>query len=602
MDQMKAIARGAAKYGFWIGCFLILAGSMTSWFLARQTLHKEFEKNQGDIKGKFTAVKGLQSKKDPPNEKSHQEMDKLLDNTLKLVVQAWQLHYAQQDAILRWPMDLKEDFVSAVRPLKPIEAKIDFPTPANQELNVDFRRRYRDYARNLLPRLAEIPGTIWQVGRNPTGGMGMMGGATTMSQEEAQKLALQKPPLVLWDGADQARLVGMHFDWSSQQDQSPTTLQVLYAQEDLWVLTALMYIIRNTNGQIESRHEAVVKNIETILIGRHAPPRSGQVIRLGGGGGMGSGMMGSMGDMGSNYMSEGSGGGSAGGDMPMPTMESGSDMGSAGSMGDMGGMGGMARSPDPAEGRYVDNQYQALKAETLRTALRSPTPADAFLVVAKRMPVRMRLVVDIRKLPRLLAQLGNSALPVEVRQVRINRGKDAGGGMDMMGGGGGGYGMMGGGGGGGYGGESDMGSMMPSGGMGMGMGGMGMGMGGMGMGMGGYGQSPDMAGGGYTPPGYGSEAGGSGMGGGYGMGGGSGMGGGYGMGGEGMGGYGMGQGQPIKDRTDIAVTSQHDVPVEIYGIIYIYNPVDEKKLGLESQQPALTGTVPPATAVAAAAS
>ena len=49
----------------------------------------------------------------------------------------------------------------------------------------------------------------------------------------------------------------------------------------------------------------------------------------------------------------------------------------------------------------------------------------------------------------------------------------------------------------------------------------------------------------------------------------------------------------IKDRTTIASTSQNDVPVEIYGIIYIYNPVDEKKLGLD-QQPALTGTTPPA--------
>ena len=200
MDQVKAFARAAAKHVFWIGCGLILAGSMASWFLARQSLHKEFEKNQGDIKAKFTAVKGLQAKKDPPNEKSHQEMDKLLDNTLKLVVQAWQLQYSQQDAILRWPMDLREDFVTAVRPLKPIEAKVDFPTPPNQELKVDFRRRYAGYVGNLLPRLAEIPGTIWQVGRNPTGGMtGMMGGAAPLSPEEAQKLAQRKPPIVIWD-------------------------------------------------------------------------------------------------------------------------------------------------------------------------------------------------------------------------------------------------------------------------------------------------------------------------------------------------------------------------------------------------------------------
>ena len=209
MDQVKAFARAAAKHVFWIGCGLILAGSMASWYLARQSLHKEFEKNQGDIKSKFTAVKGLQGKKDPPNQKSHQEMDKLVDNTLKLVLQAWQLQYSQQDAILRWPLDLKEDFVSAVRPLKPIEAKVDFPTPANQELMVDFRRRYAGYVGNLLPRLADVVGTTWQVSRNATGGMGgMMGGTSTLTPEEMQKLAQQKPPVVLWDPQDQSSFGG----------------------------------------------------------------------------------------------------------------------------------------------------------------------------------------------------------------------------------------------------------------------------------------------------------------------------------------------------------------------------------------------------------
>jgi len=88
---------------------------------------------------------------------------------------------------------------------------------------------------------------------------------------------------------------------------------------------------------------------------------------------------------------------------------------------------------------------------------------------------------------------------------------------------------------------------------------MGMGMG-IGMGMGGYGQTPDMGGAGYASP-YGS-------------------------------GYGMGGAQNIKDRTTVASTSQHDVPVEVYGIIYVYNPVDEQKLGVEQLQ-ALTGITSP---------
>lgn len=56
MDQVKAFARATAKHLFWIGCGLILAGSMASWFVARQSLHKEFEKNQRYMASRFSCV------------------------------------------------------------------------------------------------------------------------------------------------------------------------------------------------------------------------------------------------------------------------------------------------------------------------------------------------------------------------------------------------------------------------------------------------------------------------------------------------------------------------------------------------------------------
>src|SRR4051812_48692261 len=76
------------------------------------------------------------------------------------------------------------------------------------------------------------------------------------------------------------------------------------------------------------------------------------------------------------------------------------------------------------------------------------------------MPVRMRVVMDQRKLPLFLSECANSRLPVEVKQVRINRpaGSSAAGGstsysssstsggdsmmMSPFGGGGGGGGML----------------------------------------------------------------------------------------------------------------------------------------------------------------
>ena len=116
-----------------------------------------------------------------------------------------------------------------------------------------------------------------------------------------------------------------------------------------------------------------------------------------------------------------------------------------GGMGAMGGMGegemgegemGGSASGDPGQARYVDNEYNPLPAARVREALQSGAPEDAFLVVAKRMPIRLQLIVDQRKLPRLMVQFGNSPLPVEVRQVRVNRSSGSSGGGGYGGGGG----------------------------------------------------------------------------------------------------------------------------------------------------------------------
>src|SRR4029079_12275413 len=75
-------------------------------------------------------------------------------------------------------------------------------------------------------------------------------------------------------------------------------------------------------------------------------------------------------------------------------------------------------------GRYVDLSYASIKdINRLRSAMKGTgDPQDMLLAVAKRMPVRMQFTMDQRKLTTLLAECGNSKLPVEVRQVRINRG------------------------------------------------------------------------------------------------------------------------------------------------------------------------------------
>jgi hypothetical protein len=82
----------------------------------------------------------------------------------------------------------------------------------------------------------------------------------------------------------------------------------------------------------------------------------------------------------------------------------------------MQGMPGMARAAsDPADYRYVGTNYSALPAEKVRSAMKSENPDDAFYVVAKRMPIRLQLVVDQRRLYRLLTECDRVALLIDNR-------------------------------------------------------------------------------------------------------------------------------------------------------------------------------------------
>ncbi len=207
--------------------------------------------------------------------------------------------------------------------------------------------------------------------------------------------------------------------------------------------------------------------------------------------------------------------------MPMPTQggASGSPPGATGAMPGMGGGESSTALADPADGRYVDEQYQPLKATRLRGSLTSRDPNDALLAVAKRMPVRIRFKIDQRRLNRALAECGNSRLPIEVRQVRINRpaaASSGGGGGGGAAGAGGGFDAP----------AADMPGMAMGGGGGTGFG---------------------------APPGLG--------------------------GGEGMGGM-FGGGRPGAGSVGDASVDPNLIDVELYGIVYIYNPVNKSQLGL----------------------
>ena len=561
---MGGFIRFIRRQHFWIVVPVILAVMIATWFMAASDQIKKFEAGTSDIKGHFQAMSSVRGINPHPNKEWHDGMDQYIDQRAQDVDGAWATQYAKQVETMKWSAEMKPAFLALVDQMRPIE-NITEESPILNEVQPWMLQSYRDYIiETELERLASIIGARWTVdategggaygggggyggygggggdeggyggypssgassddggggyggygggggygGYGGGGGYGGYGGEGEYDDEEFN------PIIVNWSPESQSKIVANSFGWLTRTAKGePTVREMLYSQEDLWVLDSMMQVIKATNGDARHRSQAVIKEITALDLGIAARRLMGKVSAV---------QSAESEEDAISYGGDVMGGDPYGG-MAMMDMEM------EGDYLDEEGGGFMF---DPLEERYVDQTYTALVAEDIRTKASSQSLSD--VMVAKRMPVRIRVKMDSRKLGKFLAECANAPLTFEVHQVRINPDDTAG--MAGFGGMGGGYG--------GYGGYGDAGGgEMAGSGYGDESGGGGDGYGGMPSGYGGYGG----AGGGYG--GYGGAGGGGGYG--------------------GEGGYGYDEGPPPET---------YDKTIEFFGVINIYNPVDKEKLG-----------------------
>lgn len=413
MDQVRQYLKVAAKYHFWILCAIVALLTLGTWYTTSASLSKQFQDNKGKITAADGQITTILSKTEHPNPNFHQQMDLITNKYKDNLRVLWEKQYLEQGKNLRWPEQVIDDrgfitqrgltheFVEQVEPLRPIETTVPYD-PANKSLDKlkdNFKAEYVNYVKTIaLPRLAEIVGAVWEpsldTGAGNAGGGERFGPGTSLEPTGPKEI-------VTWNAENQAFLQDTRFDWKKEVGGRPSTLQILYAQEDLWVLETIAKIIAKTNEGADAPHNAVVKRIEYLKLGRDAVGFSGEVLKLAALAGPGPG--GPTAPGGPNAPGQ-----------PLTPLAPGVDPRAGGPL-------GAAVALDPAEGRYVDQTYKAIAPDQLRNAFTSTKKEDAFLAVAKRMPVRMHLVIDQRKLHRFLAECGNSNLIVEVRQMRVNR-------------------------------------------------------------------------------------------------------------------------------------------------------------------------------------
>ncbi|MCS7237698.1 MAG: hypothetical protein NZ899_05440 [Thermoguttaceae bacterium] len=569
--QVRQVLGLVLKYHFWILCALVVIIGTIFWFVASSRLARATEERRTQLQQARDQVAKVRSVSDHPNSKViaalRQEHRRLID----IVYRAWEELYKDQRERNQWPRQLGAEFLNVINSLGP-----------DDEIPVQYREVYQYFIKNHFPEWYDIidlrlppkrdaQGNIMKdengrplkqdpFERTPAGmatpyAGGYPGSATYTAPEtgypgETYAGSTVTPTstgpgddrigIVEWNLQDLQR-IRAQFDWPT----TPTTFEVRLAQENLWVYEALLWIIRETNAGATSYYNAPIKRIESLQIGQEAAVSLLQAqSRLFGAGMFAAGATGP-------GSPEGAPGTGLGGMMTMPGLAPGMPMGSMmmpgmgssyypsdyGPGGPEGGPGmGMPGMPGAGAATSASREemirqrlthFRYVDKEGKPLAADAPHPFAEF----KMMPVRMLVYMDQRRIPRLLVNCANSPMPVQVRVVSLRPGQ----GRQVN------LGLPTGPGGSPYPGMGSMGSMM--------------------------GMGPPM---GSTAP-YGGET--------------------YPGASETYGGYGYGDTMGRPGLGASGETGSVDVPVEIAGIIFIFNPPDRSKVGKlgEAEAPGAVG-------------
>lgn len=398
MDQVRVALAWIKQYHFWLLCLLIVGVSLGCWYMASSDLIAQFKANQSKIDSEFSNQRSLQSRSLFPNEAVNSGQTNENTEVANRVQTIWQALYSRQrEEVLKWPRSLGDDFISKVE-----NEKVKFGDP----ISTAMRNRYQNYAKNSFKELPAIVDALEMKddGNSRSGGAGGFGGGFSMPS-----------PAMSLDGDE---MIEQDFlvHWQDQLEvkqqlnfpKTPSAIEIWVTQEDLWVYRSLLQAIANTNkaAGADRNANAAVRVIYSMDIGPDAAKqnRAESRILVIESASADAGAPGGFGDFGGGAPGGFDRGGGGGFD----------DFGG----GDPGGFGGGREMEGGAAtllaGRYVDEAGE-------------PIPADSetydFGVEFKRLPIRMALQMDRRWLNRLIIELANQPLQVEVSEVRINAGE-----------------------------------------------------------------------------------------------------------------------------------------------------------------------------------
>ena len=420
------------------------------WFYATGAITASTDSRISEINSKdnaATAVSSVSAEDDArahPNETTEAGMSEKLDKLADSITSAWTTRFESQQSLMTWPEEVL--FGEAGQQFRNEFDKYNPPETLpleNKGSSERMKRLLRVYKQQIPVQMEKICAMIksdWQfqeqldtaataqttpsapkegdagVESNDDAGEGdnnVEAPEARREKERAEAFASGRQ-VVAWSETNQLLWFQKLTSFQNRDDNEfsvnlPTPSQVYMLQQDLWLLEAIFEIIREVNSEkdgegnakrgedgnpilVAANDLATIKRIDHVVFGREALSLLGTIT-----------------DTIAAAEATASTSGRARGRGKASKSES-SDL-------------SFAYLGQPAfHGRYVNANLEPIEAEKIQKVLTAKTlPADNLeVVVAKRVPVRLAVQMDERKIAEFLAACANSPFSFEVWQVRIN--------------------------------------------------------------------------------------------------------------------------------------------------------------------------------------
>ncbi|HMP79365.1 MAG TPA: hypothetical protein PKD54_07930, partial [Pirellulaceae bacterium] len=433
MEQLGPAIQFVSKHRFWFVTGLVTLLAVGVWFFASSRLSSQRMAAQYNIqqqiddlnKIKKTSANLTTPDGSPaeqvlahPNDTTKQGMNQEIQESLRSMLAAWKMRREAQESILQWPLEVldSKDFVNMFSQFDPPEKFASIPDTGFSNLLTI----YKDSIPRRMPAICDIIGAKWYftppagaAGSTPQSGQASQGAARDGMQITGSSEVDTRTYTVQWNKDNQAlwhEKLTRFKDIDGNKKEYPSPYQVLALQQDLWLLEAMFKIIKEINGDETASDFATIKSIYYVVFGREARMDAKRELitpdpRL-------ASRQEETSRPTFNPDDDPRGG------MPgAPTRESDEPVGTPfdPKLTEMVELG-------PFHGRYVDRFFQPIPIKTIHDVLNSNTLPDQYLelIVAKRVPVRIAIRMDERRIADFIAACRNSPFAFEIELVRVN--------------------------------------------------------------------------------------------------------------------------------------------------------------------------------------